>query len=142
MGDLSLVFHVFSLLAFMVFGFVVLRLLSDLRLWREWNTGSQGQRINVGPPIRMLRRFASAIDADFESELGDDALPIGKLRLHSCFALHKSGGIKKILVTKREITRVDFVLVREPSIMPIDLEQITHELGGGIEVAVSISHRP
>lgn len=137
MGDLSSFFHVFSLLAFISLSFVVLKLKAELKIWRDWNSGAGSDKVTVGTPIRVLRRFAAAIGAGFESEVADNSLSFRQLRLDACFNLHRTVGIRKILVTKPERARVDFVLVREASIMPVDLDQIRRELGDGIDVGVS-----
>lgn len=142
MGDLSLIFHVFSLIAFAVLAYLLLKSKSDLNTWRAWNSGSLVGKVTVGEPMRVLRRFASAIGAGFESSMPDSALAVAKLRLDGCFKLHRIGKITKIQVTKAEKCRVVFVLVGEPSIMPEELNQLSHELGGGIEVAISTEHRP
>ena len=142
MGDMSLVFHVFSLLAVSVLIYKLLIVQADLKAWREWNTAESQLKVTVGEPLRVLRRFASAVGADFESSVADNALPVAKLRLDVCFKLHKDAGIKKIRVTKTEKCRVDFVLVREPSIIPSELDKISLELGGGIDVGVSTAHHP
>lgn len=141
-GDLSLFFHVLSLVSFIALGAALLRVQSQLKLWRDWNSGVAGSKVTVGEPLRLLRRFSGAIGADFETSATDSALPIRKVRLEGCFKLHQTAGISKIRVTKAEKYRVDFVLVREPSIMPIDLNQLSHELGGGIEVAILAGHHP
>jgi len=141
-GDMSSVFHVFSLLAFIVLSYAVLRLQAQLKLWRDWNSALSSQKVTVGAPIHELRRFALAIGASFESDLPDNGLPVTKLKLDACFNLHRTCRIAKILVTKTENARVDFVLGRQASIMPVDLNQLRHELGDGIEVAVMTDHRP
>jgi hypothetical protein len=141
-GDLSLVFHVFSLVAFAALTYRLLQLRAVLKLWRDWNTGGLERKVTVGEPIRVLRQFSDAVGADFESSAPLNALAVSKVKLDGCFKLHKDAGIKKICVTKAEKCRVDFVLVREPSIIPSELDKISLELGGAIEVGAMAARHP
>ena len=136
MGDLSLPFHVFSLLVFIILGYFWLRVRADLKLWRDWNSGALGQRVVVGEPLRVLKRFAGAIGADFSSELPDHFIPVSRVRLDSCFNLHRTQKILKIMIKNAERCRVDFVLDHGEGILGDDLAKIKLELGGKVDVAV------
>ncbi len=142
MGDLSLVFHVFSLVAFAALTYKLLQLQTVLKLWRDWNTGGSERKVTVGEPLRVLHQLSAAVGAEFESSVPLNALAVCKVKLDGCFKLHKDAGIKKISVTKAEKYRVDFVLVRELSIIPSELDQISLELGGAIEVGAMATRHP
>jgi hypothetical protein len=136
MGNLSLVFHVFSLIVLMALALWGSRLQILLGVWREWNGQHADAKVIVGEPIRILRQFAAAIGARFESDVPIKALSVARLSLDGCFDLHRGGRIEKIVITKAEKISVNFVLVNEPSTMAVDLNKLKLELGGGCTVAI------
>jgi hypothetical protein len=129
MGNLALIFHVASLLGFIGLGLWVVYQSKLLRTWRDWNTPEASRRILVGRPVCVLRDFARAIGADFETELADSALPVGRLSLLSAFELHKSGFVERISVKKASTPCVCFVLRHKPSTMVVDVDTMSRELG-------------
>lgn len=139
MGNLSLVFHLASLVVLIGLALWALRLQIHLRVWREWNARHGSGKVLVGEPLRVLRQFATAIGAGFESDFPVNAFGVVRLSLDSCFELHRTGRIDRIVVSKEEIPRVDFVLGYEPSTMSVDLDKLKRELGGAFAIGITVS---
>lgn len=129
MGNLALVFHVASLLGFIGLGLWIVYQSKLLKTWRDWNTPDASRRVLVGRPIRVLRDFARAIGAEFESEISVDALPAGRLSLLRAFELHKSMFVERITVKNAGAPCVCFVLRHKTGTMEVDVDAMSRELG-------------
>lgn len=129
MGNLALIFHIASLVGFIGLGLWIVYQSKLLKTWRDWNTPEASRRILVGRPVRVLRDFARAIGADFESEIADDALPASRLSLLTTFELHRAGFVERIAVKKASTPCVCFVLRHKPDTMMVDVDAISRELG-------------
>lgn len=129
MASLGLIFHVASLLVFVALGIWIANQARSLKLWRDWNTPDAESRIVVGEPVRVLRRLAGALDAAFESDVGDGHCPPTRISLQSAFELHKLAHIERISVKKAPQVRVCFFLRRKPDIMTVDSATLSRELG-------------
>jgi len=129
MGNLALVFHVASLVGFVGLGLWIVHQAKLLKTWRDWNSPEASRRILVGRPVRVLRDFASAIGAEFESEIEYDALPARRLSLLNAFELHKAGFVERIAVKNASTPCVCFVLRHKPSTMVVDVDAMSRELG-------------
>ncbi len=134
MGNLSTVFHFASLAGLLVLVTLVLRLQVKLKLWRQWGGAASQPRVTVGEPIRVLRQFAGAVGADFESELPFDFLPPTKTKLDGCFELHRHAFIEAITVAAGESPCVFFILRSEPSTIGEMIQRLISELGGGVRI--------
>jgi hypothetical protein len=129
MGNLALVFHVASLLGFIALGLRIAYQAKLLKTWRDWNTPDASRRILVGRPVCVLRDFASAIGAEFESEIADNAMPNRRLSLVTAFELHKSAGVEKVTVKKASTPCVCFVLGRKTGTIDVDVDAVGREIG-------------
>ena len=129
MGNLSLIFHVASLVVLMALGVWIVRQSRSLSLWRDWCSADSHQRIKVGEPVRVLRGFAAAIGAGFEAEVKADAFPPARISLNSAFSLHKVGFIERIIVKKSPHLCVCFVLRHKPGTIGFDSATLSRELG-------------
>lgn len=136
MGNLSLVFHVFSFIVLFALSIVVFRQATMLRLWRDWNRPSVDVRVTVGEPLRILRLFSAAIGARFECDVPLGSLPVAKVSLTACFDLHRKGRLLAIEIEKRENIWINFVLAHEPDTIAVDLDSLKRELGGHCRVAL------
>ena len=134
MGNLSLMFHIMSLVLLVAMILWVLRLQTMVKVWRDWAVRSGERRVVVGEPIRVLRQFACAIGADFDSELPVDSVAPVRLRLDSCFDLHRQGCIEGLHVENKGGPSVCFVLRHEPSTIGLDIQTIVDEIGGRMTV--------
>jgi hypothetical protein len=128
-GNLSLVFHVASLVVFLALGAWILIQARSLMLWRDWGSYGSHLRIHVGEPIRVLRRFAAAIGADFETQVGLNAFPPSRLSLKSAFELHRLGFIERIIIKKSPKLCVCFVLRHKPGTIGFDSATLSRDLG-------------
>jgi hypothetical protein len=137
MGDLSIVFHVLSLLVLIGLVMWGLRLQMIVKTWRDWVSPESLQRCSVAEPVRILRVFACAIGAGFDSEIPVNSLPPVKIKLLSLFELHRQRGIAEITVSKGQPPVVCFILRQETGTMSTDLSQISHELGGSLRVELA-----
>lgn len=129
MGNLSLVFHVASLVVSMALGAWIVSQARSLTLWREWGSYGSHLRIHVGEPIRVLRRFAAAIGAEFETQIGPNAFPPVRLSLKSAFDLHRLAFIERIIIKKSSSLCVCFVLRHKPGTIGFDSATLSRELG-------------
>jgi hypothetical protein len=129
MGNLSLIFHVASLVVFLVLGAWVVKQARSLTLWRQWCSQGSNQRIVVGEPVRVLKSFAAAIGAGFESEVKVNAYPPARLSLNAAFDLHKASFIERIIVKKSPRLCVCFVLRHKPGTIGFDSATLNRELG-------------
>lgn len=134
MGNLSAVFHFASLAALLALVAVILQLQVKLELWRLWGAAASQPRVTVGEPIRVLRQFAGAVGADFDSELSIDFLPPTKTRLDGCFELHRHAFIEAIEVVAGESPCVFFILRHEPSTISEIIQRLVNELGGAVTI--------
>lgn len=139
MGNLSLVFHLMSLALLAIMILWVLRLQTMLKVWREWAVRGGDRRVVVGEPVRVLRQFACAIGADFASDVSVNAIAPARVRLDSCFDLHRQAGIESLLVENNGSPSVCFVLRLEPGTIDFDIQSIVRELGGSLTVKLSRS---
>jgi hypothetical protein len=129
MGNLSLVFHVTSFVVFVVLGLIIIRHSKSLKLWREWGSFGSDARILVGEPVRVLRSFARAIDAEFDSEVRLNAFPPARLRLEAAFLLHKSCFIERVKIKNSPKLSVCFVLRHKPGTIGDNFASLSQELG-------------
>lgn len=83
----------------------------------------------MGEPIRVLKGFAAAIGAEFESEVKMNAYPPARLSLNAAFDLHKSGLIERIIIKKSPRLCVCFVLRHKPGTIGFDSATLNRELG-------------
>lgn len=139
MGNLSLVFHLVSLVLLVLLVLWVLRLQTMLKVWRDWAVAGLDRRVVVGEPVRVLRQFACAIGADFNSDIPVNSIAPVRLKLESCFALHRKAGIDRLLVENNGGPSVCFVLRREPGTIEFDIQSIVRELGGSLTVKLGRS---
>jgi hypothetical protein len=134
MGNISMGFHFGSLLVLIVLIVWVLRLQVMLKVWRDWGSANSDRRIIVGEPLRVLRQFAAALDVEFVSDVPMDSIPPARIKLESCFELHRRGGIEAIEIERGEKPCVNFILRHEPSTMEVTTEKLMNELGGAVAV--------
>ena len=140
MGHLSDVFHVVSLLGLVALIVLVLRLQMIIKTWRDWASPAASRRVVVAEPLRILRVFACAIGASFDTDVPIDALPPCKIILSGLFEIHRQRGITGISVKIGEPPVVGFILEQETSTMTTDLSRISRELGGSLRVELDQAH--
>ena len=139
MGDISLFFHLMSLIVFLALCGWVVYLSAALKSWRDWHSPGAERRIAVGEPIRVLRAFARAVGAGFESDIPSKALQPTRLKLELCFALHRVGFIERVIVKNGSPPCVCFVLRHKPGTIGVDPNSIIEDLGGALVVEFSAS---
>lgn len=141
MGNLSLVFHVASLVVLVGLTIWVLRLQVMLKLWRDWGSPVSKHKVTVGEPLRVLRQFACAIGATFDSKVSPGALPPCRVRLTDLFNLHRQAFIDRIEVDGGDQPCVCFVLESEPSTIEADADNLSRALGGTLRVEIRVLPR-
>jgi hypothetical protein len=131
--------YLMSLIVFLALCGWVVYLSAALKTWRDWHSPAAERRITVGEPIRVLRAFARAVGADFESDIPSKALQPARLKLELCFALHRVGFIERVIVQNGSPPRVCFVLRHKPGTIGVDPNSIIEDLGGALVVEFSAS---
>lgn len=139
MGSLSLFFHLMSLIVLIALCGWVVYLLAALKAWRDWHSPVAERRIIVGEPIRVLRNFTRALGAGFESDIPLKAVQPARLKLETCFTLHRLGFIERVIVKNGLPPRVCFVLRHNPGTIGVDPNSIVQDLGGALRVEFTAS---
>jgi hypothetical protein len=139
MGNISLFFHLMSLIVFMALCWWIVHLSAALKVWREWHSPAVERRVIVGEPIRVMRAFARAVGSGFESEVASKSILPTRLRLEACFALHRVGFIERVIVKNGSPPRVCFVLRHKPGTIGVDPNSIMQDLGGALVVEFTAS---
>ena len=140
MGNLSLIFHLTSLVLFGFLSFLIMGQSVRLKTWRDWNVPDAAQRVLVGEPVRVLRTFAKAVGADFETEIAENYIPAVRLSLKSLFEVHRRGLITRITVKKAPQPCVCFVLGHKPGTIGVDHAVISRDLGDRLGVEFVDAH--
>jgi hypothetical protein len=139
MGNISLFFHLMSLIVFIALCWWIVHLSAALKAWRDWHSPVAERRIIVGEPIRVMRAFARAVGAGFESEIASKSIQPKRLKLEECFALHRLGFIERVIVKNGSPPCVCFVLRHKPGTIGVDPNSIIEDLGGALVVEFSAS---
>lgn len=138
MGELSLVFHLASLLVVCGLIYWVLREQKSLGVWRRWCSADAGTRIEVAEVLRALKSFSKAVGAEFNSECALNQLPPARIQLIGLFKLHQQSSILAISIENQSPPCVRFDLKREPSTMIEVKDQIVNELGNSIGIEFQV----